>query len=124
MTMTSMSERLLHILKDFPDGMTADELVDHLRSHGETLKSTGKLTGPLSNLHTEKEVFTVRGSTRNGKVVYFHSCFLSAYKPMDVVFKRKKFNPYKACLDLYHDYAVTGNQHSLELAERAYKELP
>lgn len=119
--MTDIHERLLHILSDHPDGLTSDELIDYLRSRGEDIKSTGRFTGPLSILHDERKVFHVRGVTRNGKNVYFHSNFLSSYKSIDVIYKRKKVDDRKRCLDYYHDYVTTGNVHSLELAERLYK---
>lgn len=121
--MIKIDERLLNILADHPAGMNSHEIVEFLRNNGEDITATGNITKQLSNLHHERKVFSLTGPQRRRSTVYFHTKFLSTYKPSDVVFKTKKVDEKQRCLDLYHTYVTTGDKHSLELAERLYKEL-
>ena len=77
-TQTDLTQDVLELLANEPDGLTWKELQLALRDKFESRAHHGSISGCLSKLHKQLEVFTVMVKRENCRP-YVHSKFRSKY---------------------------------------------
>lgn len=76
--MAELPEIVLKVLVEHPEGLTFEELEEVLKRRWSIDTYHGTLSGLLSNLHSDREVFYLK-QRRNNKAPYVHKRFRNMY---------------------------------------------
>lgn len=80
--MSDLSDSVVYLLMEQKNGMTFEDLKGALKRRFDIETYHGPLSGILSNLHKDQEVFCLKQKQDN-KYPYVHKRFRTLYKPAE-----------------------------------------